>query len=220
LIRILLVAIVVLGASALAGAQTTDTTKPAKGGKAFALSILVPGLGHRYAGGGQWGRSGSFFLGTDIGLWVGLFSSIRSENHLVQSYTSLAALRSGTTIEGKSRAFELSLANFDTSDEYIDELLRSRQWDRLDGAQAPGNQWDWSSGDDRKRYAELRDDAESADRRTTVFIGALVANRLISGLTSVLRARKTRPVEAPAFSADLSVSSQSDWPVMNLRYGF
>ena len=201
-------------------AQDEIAVKPKSGVKAFGLSLLLPGLGHRYVNDGHWGGAGTVFVAADITLWIGLVASISQESHAVDGYANLVALRSGNTLEGKNRAFELAIGTYNSSEDYIDALLRSRQWDRLEGAQDPANQWVWESTEDRERYSELQDDADTADRRSKALIGALVVNRLISGVTAALRARKTRPAASISFSAQLGYSPYSDLPLARLALRF
>jgi len=201
-------------------AQDGAIMKPKSGTKAFGLSLLIPGLGHRYVNGGRWGGAGTVFVSADLTLWLGLATSIAQENHFVDGYTTLVARKSGNSLEGKNRSFELALGSYDSSDEYIDALLRSRQWDRLDGAQDPDNQWNWESAEERSRYVELRGDADSADNRTKALIGALIVNRLISGITAALSSRKTRSYPTSSYSAGLGYNPYSDLPMAAISFRF
>lgn len=202
-----------------ARAQDNAVITPKSGAKAFGLSILIPGLGQRYINGGRWGGSGTVFLTADITLWLGLATSIAQENHSVEAYTNLVALKSGNTLEGKNRAFELALGSYDSSEDYVAALLRSRQWDRLEVSGDPSRQWNWESEADRQRYLELRDDADSAGNRKTALIGALIVNRLISGITAALSSRTTREQSA-SFSAGFQYSRQSNLPVARIGVRF
>ncbi len=175
-------------------AQMDGTAPSPRSAKtALGLSLLVPGLGHRYANGGQWGKSGSFFLAADVGIILSLVGTKWRENDLENSYRALASTRAGADLAGKSRSFFLSLGTYDSSDEFRDALLRTRQWDRLEGAEDPSNYWEWTSEQDRIDYRALRDDADSMSRRGSWLIGALVANRVISGVTAMLRTRNSGP---------------------------
>ena len=199
--------------------QDEILVKPKSGVKAFGLSMLLPGLGQRYVNGGRWG-GGTIFVAADLTLWLGLATTVAQENHFVDGYTTLVARRAGNSLEGKNRSFELALGSYDSSDEYLDALLRSRQWDRIEGAQDPDNQWDWETTEDRARYVELRGDADSADNRTKALIGALIINRLISGITAALSSRKTRSYPTSSYSAGLGYNRFSAVPVARLTLRF
>lgn len=187
--------------------------------KAFGLSLVVPGMGHRYVNDGRWGGAGSVFVTADITLWVGLAATILQEDHFVDGYSNLVALRAGNTLDGKNRAFELALGSYESSDEYLDALLRSRQWDRIESAQDPANRWSWESSVDRDRYVELRNDADEAGRRKTALIGALVVNRLISGITAALGARNKQS-SGPSVSGGLGYHRLSNLPVASAQIRF
>jgi len=49
-------------------AQDDLVLRPKSGIKAFGLSLLVPGLGHRYVNGGRWGGAGTIFVAADLTL--------------------------------------------------------------------------------------------------------------------------------------------------------
>ena len=188
------------------------------GGKAFALSLLLPGLGHRYAHGGDWDGWASVFTVADASLWAGLLGTEWRRDHLVESYTTLASMHAGAEIEGKDRDFFLNLASYISSDEFTDVQLRNRNWGQVGYAEDPAFQWEWASEEAFNEYRDVREDAESLRRRRTFIITSLVANRLIAGFTAL---RAARLAEEPR--AELSFSpppAGSDFPLVRLDYRF
>ena len=175
--------------SPYASAQPDMT--PKKPQKAFALSLVVPGWGHKYAQNGSWRGMATVYAGVDVGLWAGLINSIWRRNHLTQSFETLAATRAAADISGKDRAFYLNLATYMSSNEFLESQLRNRAWDRVDYVSDPSFQWVWESEEDFLAFRELREDAETFRRRRSLFIAALVANRLLSGLGSIGAANKS-----------------------------
>ena len=173
---------------------------PPKAGRAFGLSLLLPGLGHRYAY-GRWTGGGTTFALLDVGLWVGLITGEWRRTQHVESYRTLAASGAGAVLEGKDRTFFLNLATYRSSEEYLDVQLRTRNWDRLEDVSDPSDQWSWASQDDFEQYRELREDAESLTRRRSIIIAALVTNRLLSGLISARKAH----VAGRALEYDLGI---------------
>ena len=166
------------------------THKEISGGKAFALSLLLPGLGHRYVHGGNWDGWASVFSLTDAALWAGLAGAEWSHESVVESYQTLASTRAGADVEGKGRDFYLSLASYMSAEEYLQAQLRNRNWSQIGFAEDPSNFWAWESESDFERFRSLRGDAESLKRRRTFIIASLVANRLISGFTALRSARR------------------------------
>lgn len=164
--------------------------------KAFAASLLLPGLGHRYVQDRSWRGRATFFVGLDVGLWAGLFGAGWRQDQRVQSYQTLAASRAGVIVDGKDRAFYLNLATYLSSETYLDAQLRNRSWDRIEYVNTPEFQWRWASVEDFEQFRELRDDAETFGRRRSVYAALLVANRLLSGISAVVQAGKAnaRPI--------------------------
>jgi hypothetical protein len=188
LVRGFFVFLLMMAGAVSAQAQTTTGVQKS-GKKAFALSLILPGLGHQYAHDG-WSRTALFFSTTDISLILGLVNAQWREGDLIQNYETLGALEAGAQVKDKSRAFFLNLGAHTSSNAYVDFLLRTRNWDRLATAEDPAFTWQWTTEDGRLQYRALRDDAETFGRRVTLFTSMLVANRLIAGLTSIRAVRK------------------------------
>jgi hypothetical protein len=200
-----------------ARAQEAEAPRRGSAGKAFALSLVLPGLGHRYAHGGDWDGSASVFVAAEAAFWLGLAGSQWQHAQAVQSYEAFAAERAGAQVEGKERRFFLNLAQYASSDAYVEEQLRNRNWDQLGYVEDPGYRWAWASEEDRERFRALRDDADGVRRRRTLFASALVANRLLAALTSIRAARRANRA-APALLLSVAPPPRSaDLPVLNLQ---
>lgn len=207
--------ILLLGGRQPSHAQEAEVGQPSAG-KAFALSLILPGLGHRYVQGGDWDGWATVFALADAGIWASLAGSEWRRDHLIQNYRSLAATRAGAEIEGKDRDFFLHMASYTSSDEYLSTQLRNRNWNNLDDASDPSFRWMWESESDFERYRDLREQSETLRRRRSFLITTLVANRLISGIAALRGARRS---EAPARSFSLSLPpAGADVPMMHLRW--
>lgn len=185
-------------------------------GKAFALSLLFPGLGHRYVHDGSWRGWATVFAVADIGLWTSLAGSEWRRGHLIRNYQTLAALGAGAETAGKDRDFFLHMASYRSSDEYLATQLRSRNWTNLDYVADPSFQWIWESDEDFERYRELREDSETLRRRRSFLITTLVANRLIAGVAALRGARR-----ANGSTASLSLTvppTGSHAPLIHFRW--
>ena len=192
----------------------TAQTAPPKPQKAFAMSLVMPGWGHQYAQGGSWRGMATVYAGVDVALWAGLVNAIWQRNHLTQSFETLASTRAGADIAGKDRTFYLNLATYRSSDDYLEAQLRSRAWDRVDYVSDPSFQWSWASEEDYRAFRDLREDSETFRRRRSLFIAALVANRLLSGLSSIGAANKA------SASFSMSMSAYGDRPMVNVGVRF
>ncbi len=182
-------------------------------GKAAGLSLLLPGLGQRYANGGRWNTSATLFAATDVAIWLGLIRTIRTRSSRTDSYRTLAVSGADAEIDGKDRRFFLNLATYRSSDEYLEVQLRNRAWDQLDYVSDPSFQWNWAAEDDFLAFRDLRDDAESLGRRRSVLIATLVVNRVVSALVAVRSAGRAnrRP---PAQLSLRPPPPGSSWPVV------
>ena len=180
--------------------QMVDESGPELSGKkAFALSLLLPGLGQRYANGGNWNASGTLFALIDAGSWTTLAGANWRERHYTESFENLAMAHAGAQVSGQSRALLLNVGQYNSSAEYVEFLLRARAWDRLEAAEAPDQQWEWDDEANRLKYRELRADADKMQRRTTWMAAILVGNRFISALSALRAVRKAQSRPAAQF---------------------
>lgn len=182
-------------------AQSQTLPEPAQdtsAGKAFGLSLVLPGLGHRYVNLGQWSGWARTYAAADVSLWLGLIGGEWHRDQLEQSYRTLASSSAGADLSGKDRTFYLNLASFESSDVYRDTMLRNRSWDRISYVDDPAYHWAWESEADYNRFRDLRDDAESLKRRRSILIASLVANRLISGAIAARSAGRSRRAQLSA----------------------
>ncbi len=189
--------------------------------KAFGLSMLLPGLGHRHANGGTWTAWSGTVAATDAALWIGLFSSTWHRNDVVDSYRTLAAGSAGAELDGKDRTFYLNLASFRSSDEFLETVLRNRAWDQVDYVSDPSFHWSWASEAEFQRYRDLREQDESLGRRRSILIASLVANRIINGLVSARKAGNARAATGSGlgFSAGFAPPVGAR-PVLSLRLDY
>lgn len=202
-------------------AQQAQPARSAR--KALGLSLLVPGLGHRYAHGGDWDGAASAFAVADAALWLGLVGTQVHRGDLIQSYETLAAARAGADVAGKDRRFFLNLASYRTSDDYREAQLRNRAWDQVDYVADRSYQWAWQSEEDFQQFRALREDAESLRRRRPFLVAGLVANRLLAGITAVRAAGRAAGRAGAAPSVSVSVAPpppEGTAPVLHLGVRF
>ena len=168
-------------------AQSQQKRSP---GKAALLSIALPGLGHRYANSSQWSNRSTFLAMADITTWLGIAESSWRRNQSIDSYTVLAASKASADVEGKDRRFFLNLATYSSSDAFLESALRNRAWDQLDYVSDSSFQWEWESEEDFAAYRRLRERTESLERRRSVLVAVVIANRAFAAITSMLAVRQ------------------------------
>ncbi len=182
-------AVIMLGA--LTGSELLAQA-PLKPAKAAVYSIVLPGLGHRYANEGRWNRRAALYTITDAVLIAGLISSEWQRRHLEESYQTWATSYAGIAPAGKDRRFYVTIGNYLSSDEYQETQLRQRRVDLVAYVSDPEFQWRWSRIEDLQRYRDLRKNSESWSQRRGSFIAALVANRLVAALSALITTRRKR----------------------------
>jgi hypothetical protein len=210
----LLVALIGVSMPAVASAQDTDVSP----GRAFLYSALLPGAGQAYVQGGNWRGSATMYTAADVSLWTGLLATVIRHDQLITSYTTLASSRAGAFVEGKNRTFFLHLGSYRSSDEFREAMLRNRNWDQVDYVAERAYQWQWVSDDDFFRYRELREDAESLNRRRTFLVALLAGNRALSAVTAARYAvRSNRSADV---NVNLGLHPSADLPLVAVQVRF
>lgn len=183
--------------------QITDT--PRKGGvKHVFLSLVLPGAG-------EWalGHKGAakFFLGTEATLWLGFAASRVYLNVLQNDLEAYAARHAGVIdTDGKADQYWIDVGLAPSIYDFNAEKLLERD---LEGTYPEGESfdWTWDSEANRITYAGRRLDRVDWKRNSTLIVGALVLNRLVSAI-DVIRLIKKENSEA----------EQARKSFLNLRY--
>jgi len=156
------------------------STGPKSKGKAFLLSMLVPGLGERYAARPQ--RS-HIFMTSEVLLWLSYAGLLTYKEWRENDYHNMAAAHAGVEVSNKSESYFVDVGNYDSVKEYNAAKLRQRNLPAYYGD--AGYYWQWDSRENRKKFEDLRQSAERASNRAMFVVGAIVANHLISAIDAV-----------------------------------
>ena len=147
--------------------------------KALGLSLLLPGAGQYYA---ESGNKMVIFGTAEAFVWSGYFGLRIYGGWKKEDYRAWAAFKAGADVNGKSEDYFEKLTYYDNLDDYNQfELL-------YEGSRAqpfpdsPEYYWNWDSDESRGYFRELRNQSKSAFRRSLLFLGAAVANRLLAGI--------------------------------------
>ncbi len=153
--------------------------------KAFFLSLLIPGLGEAYVG--NTGNAKSFFT-SELILWASWFTLDRYYDINVNHYSSFAALHSGLNPAGKGDTLRRNLGNYQTS------LLYNKSVFIDYGPEAQyyqdSEEWSWDNSENRRKYRKMMEDAQNINRKTTMFLGVLLGNHLLSAINANQLAHK------------------------------
>ena len=160
--------------------------------KAAALSFAVPGLGQRYVNGNDWNRKAAWYVLAEAAWWAGIVTSQWHRSQSEEHYRTWAASRAGAHVDGKDRAFFVTLGNYRSSDAYRDEHLRNRRWDQLNYVADPAFHWTWQSDADLQQYRDLRQEADAWSRRRSAFIVLMAGSRVVSAVSALRAARRER----------------------------
>ncbi|HNT64574.1 MAG TPA: hypothetical protein PKN04_02205 [bacterium] len=150
-------------------------------GKAFFLSLLLPGLGERYVGARL---KSELFMAAEAALWLGYFGFSKNYDWRKSDYIAFAAAHAGADVQGKENAFFLNMENFDNVHDYNAAKLRQRNlavyYNNTDTYY-----WDWDTPENQRRFSDLRVTADRINNRATLTLGVIVANHLISAIDAM-----------------------------------
>lgn len=151
-------------------------------------SALIPGWGEHSLGSP---KRGFLFNGIEAGLWlvVGIASSTANayEDDLFKFAADYGQI---TDPQSKGDIFLDRVSKYDNMDEYNDQMLRNRQWDRIYRAE-DGNYWDWESDEKRDEYFDIKTERYLWRQRVTYTFGAITLNHLVSAMDALYLKRQS-----------------------------
>lgn len=152
---------------------------------AFVRSLVLPGWGHYYAGDDHKMR-GHLHSGVEITLLATYAGLMYRGERLQSNYTTLANLKAGIELSGRSRQFKMAVGDFQSIHEYNDHQLRSRNWHRLLEL-SPENIWHWEGSNDREYYRDLRMRRDRIRNSLPAILSLMALNRVVAAVSSVNR---------------------------------
>ncbi len=161
-------------------------------------SFLIPGWGeHSYNS----STRGYLFNGIETILWVfagvAYTSAISHENDL---YYFAAEYGQIDDPQLKSDVFLDRVSKYDSMDEYNEQMLRNRQWDRIYSTEN-GEYWSWESTEKRVDFFDIKTQRYLWRQRLTYSFGAIALNHLVSTMDALyLKRRHTSLTAQPEFS--------------------
>lgn len=160
---------------------------PKKPLMAMTRSLIVPGWGHWYADGRD-SRQAKWYLAADLALLAGTLGYHHQSQRSFETMTTVAQQQAGVDIRGRSTSFLLAVAQFNSLEAYNQYQEQTRNWHRF-LTSTPENQWEWSSESERLEYNDVRSTYDNSKRQRSIFIGTMVLNRLVSGVSAAVAAR-------------------------------
>lgn len=149
------------------------------------LSAILPGAGHYYTGRMD---VGSYFLGAEVGLWLGLIGVNYYGGVLQDDSRSFAAVHAGLNKEGKDDDYFANVGTFLNIYQYNNDKLQSGQYDKIYDINT--HFWNWDSADNQGDFDQQRKKSERTYNLSTIFVTGLIVNRLVSGISALVLTNK------------------------------
>jgi hypothetical protein len=189
-------------------------------GAGLALSALVPGLGHRWLGHDQRGRT---FLWADAVLWGSLWGSLALRERAIDDARSYAGRYAGATGAPRNTEYLQLMADYRSRsglgsnnsspvamEDYNQDMIRQGREVDEEWANDAAHQWDWGSPEapanhrEWEAYRDLIRDYRLTQIAFQASVGALVLDRLFA-MVDLLRLYRaggdpTRPFALPRAS--------------------
>jgi hypothetical protein len=147
--------------------------------KALGLSVLFPGAGQLYTG---HTKKMKIFGGAEIMVWTGFFGLRTYGAWKKENYRAWAVYHAGADVNDKPDDYYETLTYYDNLEEYNQLELLYEGSRAVLYPETPEYYWNWDSDESRSRYRDLRNDSKNAYRRSLLFLGAAVINRLLAGI--------------------------------------
>ena len=160
-------------------------------GKAFFFSLIVPGMGQRYAG--KRLRS-EIYMATELTLWLSYTGLIQYREWRKQDFKAFAAAHAGVDLNGKSESYFIDVENYASIYEYNAAKLRQRNLNKY-YRDVEEFYWQWDNENNRQKYEQLRISADTADNCALFVIGAILANHVISAIDAVWTVHKVNKAQ-------------------------
>lgn len=158
---------------------------------AFLKSIVLPGWGHLSLG-NEYKTRAYIHVGADIALILSYWGINTSTQHLQQNLYTHVELNAQTSIKNRDRAYKLAVGQFSSLGVYNEYQERNRNWNSfiVDNSQ---NRWQWNSIENQADYIKMTNTIDSNNQQLPFIVSAMIANRIISGISAFISAREFSP---------------------------
>lgn len=187
--------------------------QPKSRGKAFFMSLLVPGWGQRYV---DYNRKSTVFFGLEVSLWLTYAGFMTYADWREKDYRTYAASHAGAHIQGKPHSFFVDMGNFDNIYEYNDYKLQQRNLQDY-YKDTDIYYWNWENEAHRQKFDQLRISADTAHNRATFILGAILMNHIISAIDAVWDVHSSEKERLSSFNYQLYLGDGYVTPFVNLQ---
>ena len=187
---------------------------PKKIGKAFFMSLLIPGWGQHYA---EASARRNVYFGIEIGLWLGYAGFTAYNSWREEDYKTYAATHAGVNLEGKNNTYFIDVGNFDSIYEHNAYRLQQRNFNKY-YQDIDFYYWQWDSQASRDTFDRLRISADTAENRATFILGAIVANHIVSAIDAVWSVRRYEKSRLSNIDWDVRFGDGLFQPTVNVSF--
>jgi hypothetical protein len=175
----------VLLASFLWGMCGTSDAAENDRGKAFLMSLILPGLGQYYEGSPGYAK---VFFAAELAIWGGYYYNATMKQSRREDYLLQAALHAGVNPSGHGLAYLNAVGAFNSSFDYNGYQLQTREAPVLYGGAL---EWNWDFPRERQKFRDLRERELNYENNLRYCVAGAVLNHVLSGLhASKLALRK------------------------------
>lgn len=152
---------------------------------AAVYSLLLPGMGELYAG--NYGR-GKYFTIAEGALWLTLFGVDQYGRWLQKDARNFAVQHAGVSLAGKNDKYFIDIGDYQTVQEYNNELLRRRNPYQLYGEHS-SEAWSWDTRINMDNFRNMRISSDEVFNNTKFVAAAIVINHVISAIDAAMLVR-------------------------------
>ncbi len=172
-------------------AQIMMTSSPSRKSTKLAMlmSAILPGWGQWYVG----SKSHTMiFMSTEAAVWTTRGWLKKRQGWREDDYKLYATVHAGIEPNGKSSDYFSHLQNYNSSDDYNDNVRREARLAEItpEGLYGEEDGWQWDSRYSRKKYDSYKDDAWRYKQWASYMIGAALINRLLAVVDTARLAKK------------------------------
>ena len=149
------------------------------------LSLLLPGMGHLYAGRMDVGK---YFLASEAACWLGVLSMNLYGNYLRDDSRTFAVEHAGLNKNGKDDDYFSNVGNFQNIYLYNNEKLAKGQWDKI--YDVSSYYWNWDNTANMSQFDLQRKKSERVYNNRIIFATGLIVNRLVSAISALIVTNK------------------------------
>jgi len=158
--------------------QIMSTEKKKSVPLAVLYSLLLPGMGELYAGDYS---TGKYLTAAEGVLWLTLIGFDRYGTWLQKDARTFAVEHAGISLEGKNDRYFVDIGNYNSVNDYNEQMLRDRNILKLYG---PSQTWFWDKRESREYYRDLRIKSDNMFNSVNFVAATIAINHIVSAINA------------------------------------